>query len=195
MSLSLLYIPGPAVVAGATAGAVAFTVVHSGGRATTLVTDLGLRGTTIVAGAVAERVGGEGSAAAVRGTIEYLREQIVVPTVKDGGEKSAYIAGLLATAGVVVVTTAACHTTSYLCKKYKEFQTPLQPEEFVDYVMEEQRGGFLLVDFPECDVFNPKDVAATCETPTNSHGPPLSEAAHPRQASPIVSQPTQALRV
>ena len=177
-------------MAGATAGAVAFAVVHSGGRATALVTDLGLRGATLVAGAAAERVGGEGSAVAIRQSIEYLREQVVVPTVKEGSEKSAYVAGVLATAGAVVVTTAACHATTYMCKKYREFKTPLQPEEFLDYVLEEQRGGFLLIDFPECETFNSKDAAATCETPTGLHGPPLSEAAHPHQAAPVASQPT-----
>ena len=194
MSLSLLYIPAPAVVAGATAGAVAFAVVHSSGRATALVTDLGLRGATVVAGAVAERVGGEGTGVAIRGGIEYLREQVVVPTVSEGSEKSAYVAGVLATAGAVVVTTAACHATTYLCKKYKEFKTPLQPEEFLDYVLEEQRGGFLLIDFPGCEQFSSKDVAATCETPTELHGLPLSEAAHPRQAALVASQPIPALR-
>ena len=189
MSLSLLYIPAPAVVAGVTAGAVAFAVVHSSGRATALVTDLGLRGATIVAGAVADRVGGEGSGVAIRGGIEYLREQIVVPTVSEGSEKSAYVAGVLATAGAVIVTTAACHTTTYLCKKYKEFKTPLQPEEFLDYVLEEQRGGFLLLDFPECETFTPRDADATCETPVASHDPPLTEATPLHQATPIASQP------
>lgn len=194
MSLSLLYIPGPAVVAGATAGAVAFAVVHSSGRATTLVTDLGLRGATIIAGTAAERVGGEGSAAAIRGGIEYLREHIIVPTVTEGGEKSAYVAGVLATAGVVVVTTAACHATTYLYKKYKEFRTPLQPEEFLDYVLEESGGGFLLLDFPECEIFNSKDADVTCEKPTGSHAPPLSEAALPLPPTPVASPPIQVPR-
>lgn len=189
MSLSLLYIPGPAVVAGATAGAVAFTVVHSSGRATALVTDLGLRGATVVAGAAAERIGGEGTAAAVRGSIEYLRAQIIVPTVHEGSEKSAYVAGVLATVGAVVVTTAACHATTYLCKKYKEFRTPLQPEEVLDYMMEEQLGGFLLLD-----EVNPKDGAATCAMQAGSLGPPLTEAIHPRLAVPVLSPPTQVPR-
>lgn len=189
MSLSLLYIPGPAVVAGATAGAVAFAVVHSGGHATSLVTDVGLRGAGLLLAAAGERVGGEGVGANIRGSIEYLREQVVVPTLRDSSEKSAYVAGVLATAGAVVVTTAACHSATYLCKKYKEYRTPLQPEEFLDYVLDEKGvGGFVILDFPPCEEFNPADATSTCATQSPSHDPPLI-AATPPPRDPVVLQP------
>jgi hypothetical protein len=189
MSLSLLYIPGPAVVAGATAGAVAFAVVHSGGHATSVATDVGLRGAGLLLSAAGERVGGEGVGANIRGSMEYLREHVVVPTLRDSSEKSAYVAGVLATAGAVVVTTAACHSATYLCKKYKEFRTPLQPEEFIDYVLDEKgTSGFIIVDFPPCEEFSHEAASSTCATRSLSHDPPLTAAAHPRP-SQVASQP------
>lgn len=189
MSLSLLYIPGPAVVAGATAGAVAFAVVHSGGHATSLVTDVGLRGAGLLLAAAGERVGGEGVGANIRGSIEYLREHIVVPTLRDGSEKSAYIAAVLTTAGTVVVATAACHSATYLFKKYKEFRTSLQSEEFIDFVLDEKDvSGFMILDFPPCEEFNPADATSICATQSPSHDLPLIVATPPPQ-DPVASQP------
>lgn len=171
MSLSLLYIPGPAVFAGATAGAMAFAVVHSGGRMTTVATDVGLRSAGFLLAAAADQVGVDSTN--IRGSIDYFRKHIIVPTVRDGSEKSAYVAAVITTAGTVVITTAVYHSATYLFKKYKEYGKSLQSEEFVEYELgEKDLGGFMILDVAGNEEFTSEAAASICETQSPPHGPP-----------------------